>query len=176
MSGTLYWITGLAGAGKTTIGKLLCNHIKKFKPNIFLLDGDIARWSLKELTAKAEYSKDSRRNLAHTYSRICKILTDQDIDVICCTVGMFDSVRDWNRENIKNYREIFIDVPIEILIQRDKKGLYSQVKEGKTQNVVGMDLKLEYPKTPDLKIINDGTFSPEHALNLIIEKFPELRR
>ena len=167
MEGNLYWITGLSGAGKTTIGKLLYEKIKENKPNIFFLDGDIARWAYND---KSGYAKEERKDAAYRNSRVCKIIVEQEIDVICCTVGMFDCVREWNRKNFSKYHEIFIDVPMEILIKRDKKGLYSGIKEGKAQDVVGVDLKLELPKNPDLKINNDGTFSPEHALELIMVK------
>ena len=168
--GNLYWLTGLAGAGKTTIGTLLCNEIRRRKPNVFLLDGDVARWAFNDMNG---YTRADRETIAYRNGRVCKMLTDQNIDVVCCTISMFDGVREWNRQNISEYREIFIDVPLEILIARDKKNLYSGARDGKTKNVAGFDVEVEFPKSPDLRIVNDGTKTPREILIQILHAFPE---
>ena len=73
MQGILYWITGLSGAGKTTIGTRLCYEMKKTHDNVVLLDGDI----LKEIVDEnVGYSDGQRRKRAMKYARICKMLTD----------------------------------------------------------------------------------------------------
>ena len=168
--GTLYWLTGLAGAGKTTLGALLCDEIRRRKPNVFLLDGDVARWAFNDQNG---YTREDRETIAYRNGRVCKMLTDQNIDVVCCTISMFDGVREWNRKNIVNYREIFVDVPPEVLHARDKKKLYSQVRDGKTKNVAGIDVQVEFPKSPDLKIVNDGSAAPIEVLQQILRAFPE---
>ena len=110
--GILYWITGLSGAGKTTIGNRLYYEMKKSRDNVVLLDGDI----LKEIVDEnVGYSDEQRRKRAMKYAKICRMLTDQNIYVICCTVAMYDEVRQWNRENNKRYVEVFLDVPVEVL-------------------------------------------------------------
>ena len=86
---------------------------------------------------------------------------------------MFHGVREWNRKNIANYREIFIDVPTDVLIARDKKNLYSQVRNGKIKNVAGFDLDVEFPISPDLRIVNDGSKTPTEVLQQILRAFPE---
>lgn len=102
--GILYWITGLSGSGKTTIGSSLYYELKKRYSNLVILDGDI----LKKLTGDSlGYSKEDRLKRAGIYSNFCKILTDQGISVIICTVAMYDSVRQWNRNHIERYVEIF---------------------------------------------------------------------
>ena len=125
--GCLYWITGLSGAGKTTIGNLLFKELKARKPNVFLLDGDIGRWAYND---QVGYTHREREIGAYRNSRVCKMIADQDIDVICCTVSMFDGVRQWNRQHFDKYREIFLDVPMDVLIKRDKKKLYSSSMGG----------------------------------------------
>mgnify|MGYP002625895784 CR=1 FL=1 len=170
-NGKLYWITGLAGAGKTTLGTLLYNEIKmKRGGGIFLLDGDIARRAYNDSIG---YNRQDREIGAYRNSRVCKMLTDQDISVVCCTISMFQGVREWNRKNISNYREIFIDVPMDVLIARDKKNLYSQVRNGKMKNVAGLDLEVEFPQSPDLRIVNDGSKTPKEILQQILRAFPE---
>lgn len=167
IQGILYWITGLSGAGKTTIGKLLYEHIRKHKKNVVFLDGD----ELRNLFPYSnDYSKNARLNLAKSYSKLCKLLTDQGIDVICCTISMFDEVRNWNRQNIQNYYEIYLKVSKETLIQRDQKGLYSNHLNGNLSNLVGFDLEFEEPKNPDLILENNGNLTPNEILHLIIKE------
>ena len=171
-TGTVYWITGLSGAGKTTLGNLLYERIRRLKPNVFMLDGDVGRWAYNDAIG---YSKKEREEGAYRNGRVCKMISDQGIDVICCTVSMFEGVRDWNRKNIKYYKEIYLEVPIEILVLRDQKGLYTGVRSGKKCNVVGMDIEVELPQKPHLKIVNDGRKTPTETLNIIWQHFPELQ-
>ena len=160
--GTLYWITGLSGAGKTTIGNKLYYKMKLTKSNTIILDGDILR---KVTGNDLGYSKKDRLERAYRYNALCKLLTDQGINVIICTIAMFDEVREWNRKNIENYIEVFLDVELEVLKSRDRKGLYSR-KEG---SIVGVDIEAEYPKTPDIIIKNDGRASLEKDVQRIFD-------
>lgn len=151
--GTVYWVTGLSGAGKTTIGNTLYYQLKKKQSNLVILDGDI----LKKLVGDSlGYSKEDRKKRAYYYSNLCKTLADQGISVIICTIAMYDEVRDWNRSHIERYVEIFLKVDKSILIQRDRKGLYSGQTAGTVKEVAGMDLDVEFPKNPDIVIENDG--------------------
>lgn len=152
--GTLYWITGLSGAGKTTIGNALYYRLKQNLDKLVILDGDI----LKKIVGDSlGYSKDDRKKRAYCYSNLCKILTDQGISVVICTIAMYDEVREWNRRNIERYVEVFLKVDKDILLQRDRKNLYSGQKAGIIKNVAGMDQEVEFPKNPDIIIQNDGT-------------------
>ena len=95
--GILYWITGLSGAGKTTIGNRLYYKMRSENKNVIILDGDI----LKKIAGKdLGYKREERLERAYRYSSLCKLLTDQGVHVIICTIAMFNEVRDWNRRNI----------------------------------------------------------------------------
>lgn len=169
-AGTLYWITGLSGAGKTTIGNRLYYELKRTKDNVVLLDGDI----IKEIVSdEVGYSEKERRTRAMKYAKICKMLTDQDIIVICCTIAMYDEVRAWNRINNKRYVEIFLNVPLNILRERDQKGLYTKFENGKMKNILGLDMEAEFPKSPDLEFCNDGSEEIESIVNKILKYKPE---
>ena len=72
---------------------------------------------------------------------------------------MYSAVRDWNRKNIENYKEIYIKVSRETLQRRNQKGLYTGGK-----NVVGVDLPFDEPKTPDIILHNDGSQTPEEIV------------
>lgn len=158
MKGRLFWVTGLSGAGKTTIGTILYQRLKEKYPNTVLFDGDVLR---QVFGNDLGYSKEERFACAMRYARLCKLLTEQGIFVVCCTISMFDEVRKWNRENIEAYTEVYIKVPVEILEQRNQKNLYDDVKKGTVENVVGMDLELELPQNPNIVLLNDGIKSPE---------------
>jgi SAM-dependent methyltransferase len=96
------------------------------------------------------------------------MLTDQGLIVICCTIAMFDEVREWNRKNNKAYVEVFLDVPMEVIQERDQKGMYSSYAKGNFSEIVGLDVKVEFPKNPDLIIKNDGTKSVWECVEMIM--------
>lgn len=162
--GTVYWITGLSGAGKTTIGTLLYEHIKSKKKNVVLLDGD----ELRMIYKSTDYSMEGREKLAYQHARLCKMLADQNIDVICCVIAMFDGCRKWNRENIEQYREVYLKVPINELIKRDQKKLYSRALHNEINNVMGIDIGFEEPKNADITVDNSGINKPTEVINNII--------
>lgn len=151
--GTVYFFTGLSGAGKTTIGGLFHRRLKARKSNVVLLDGDLIRLVYCE---DIGYSDAGRRRGAFRSFRVCKMLSDQGIDVVICSICMYHDVREWNRAHIDKYREIYIKVNKETLYHRDQKGLYSAGID-----VVGIDLPFEEPRHPDIVLINDGAETPE---------------
>lgn len=171
MEGILYWITGLSGAGKTTIGNRLYYEIKKHNKNVVILDGDILK---KIVDEQPNYGVDDRRKRAIKYAQLCKTLTDQGLIVICCTIAMFDEVREWNRRNNRGYVEVFIKAPLKTLKQRDQRGMYSKYTKGNFKNLVGIDLKLEFPKNPDIVLKNDGKTPIEELVKRIMEYSVEL--
>lgn len=168
MSGTVYWLTGLSGSGKTTIGKLFYKRLRDKKPNVVFLDGD----SLRETIADdLGHSLEERKKSAMRNSRLCRLLAGQGIDVICATISMFHDCHRWNRRNISRYREIYIRVPIEVLIKRDQKQLYSRALKGEIKHVWGVDLKVEEPEDPDLILDNDGSQAPDELVNDLFNRF-----
>ncbi len=104
------------------MGSLFYQRLKNTKPNAVYLDGDEIRVAFGE---DVGYTSDERLRWAGRIFRVCRLLSDQGIDVVCCSIAMFDTVRRWNREHIPNYKEIYIRVKKETLIQRNQKGLYT---------------------------------------------------
>ena len=158
----VYWITGLSGAGKTTIGRLWYDElIKSCKPSV-ILDGDELRRAIND---DLGYSQEDRRKGAMRNARLCALLSKQNINVVCCTISMFDEVREWNRENIPNYFEVYIKVTMDTLRQRDQKGLYSSGNN----EIAGIGVCTELPKNPDLILYNDGEKTPGEQIEIFRE-------
>ena len=156
----VYWLTGLSGAGKTTIGRLWYARLKSAGETAVFLDGD----ELRQVFGNSfGYTFEDRLKAAMNYARLCALLSRQGLTVVCCTISMFDSVRAWNRENIPGYVEVYIKASIETLRQRDQKGIYSAGK----QNVAGVDFQVELPKAPDLILENDGQTTPEEQVDIL---------
>ena len=160
--GTLYFFTGLAGAGKTTIGGLFYQRLKEKSPDAILMDGDRQRAAAGHSTPDGSVVFGARGMFAH-----CRALTEQGYDVVCCSISMYQEIRDWNRANIDNYKEIYIKVTRETLYRRDQKQLYSSG----AKNVVGVDLPYDEPESPDVIVRNDGHETPESIVNRLAEIF-----
>lgn len=164
--GNVYWITGLSGAGKTTIGKILYEKLMLMNKNVILWDGDTVRGVFKE-PYDEKYDYDSRKKGAFRDARVIKMISDQGVDIVICTIAMIHDVQEWNRCNIENYHEIYIECPMDVLEKRDQKKLYSGAKQGMVKNVVGVDIVPEFPVNPDVHVMNDGSNTPKDICDSI---------
>jgi adenylylsulfate kinase-like enzyme len=161
--GTVYFFTGLSGAGKTTIGGLFYRRLKAKKNDVILLDGDLIRPVYNEDIGYGD--ADRLKGACRTF-RVARMLAEQGIDVVVCSICMYQSVRDWNRVNLARYKEIYIKAARETLLRRNQKGLY---RTG--TNVVGVDLPFDEPKSPDIVIPNDGSETPEAIVSRLEAAF-----
>ncbi|HED6807799.1 TPA: adenylyl-sulfate kinase [Campylobacter jejuni] len=141
MKGCVIWISGLAGAGKTTISSGLYKKLKEKYNNSVLLDGD----ELRKIFKHTGYTREKRLESAKKISSLCSFLAKNDIIVICATISLFEEIYLLNRNTIENYFEVFVDCPMEELILRDQKGLYSGALKGEIKDVVGVDIKYTKP-------------------------------
>ncbi len=171
--GTVYFFTGLAGAGKTTIGGLFYERLKEKSPDAILIDGDQARLAAGHSTAAGtvlledRYTTQARKAGAFESFQACKRCAEQGRDVVICSIAMYTEVRTWNRENIENYREIYLKVTRETLYRRDQKKLYSSG----TKNVVGVDLPWDEPGHSSIVIQNDGHETPKEIVERLFRFF-----
>ncbi len=164
-NGAVYWICGLAGSGKTSVAEKFSLLLTKKGVRPILLDGDYIRDSF---DLPKDYTYEGRKKTARIYSKITKMLSDQGFSVVVSVIAMFEEIFEFNRKNIKNYVEVFLDVPLDELVKRNKKKLYSSFYEGKTRNIVGLDIKAEFPKKPDIILNNYGNKSIQDCVNDLI--------
>jgi adenylylsulfate kinase-like enzyme len=167
--GRVFWITGLSGAGKTTLGRELCSRLRSGGRPVAFLDGDALRSAIAE---DLGYSAGDRRRSAMRNARLCRLLAEQGADVVCATISLFHEVQRWNRENIPGYREIYLRVPIDELRRRDSKGIYAGAQHGDGRDdgrdVVGLDVQAEVPEAPDLVLDNYGALDVAAAVDRIL--------
>ncbi|MBF7042768.1 adenylyl-sulfate kinase [Campylobacter volucris] len=160
----IIWLTGLAGSGKSTIGKALYEKIKEKNKNIIYLDGD----ELRDLLGHYGYDKKGRIDIALKRAKFAKFLNEQGMIVVVTTISMFNEIYKYNRDNFKNYIEIYVKCEMQELIKRDQKGLYTQALEGKIKEVVGVDINFDEPN-PNLVIENSHKNKLNEKINKIIK-------
>lgn len=148
------WIIGLSGAGKTTLANAVLKKVRIRKKNVVLIDGDLIRDLFDN---DLSHTIEDRRINANRICKLCKFLDDQGIHVVCAILSLFPESRIWNRLNIKNYYEVFIQASINQLEQRDYKGLYYKYRQGLISNIAGLDIDFIHPENPDLTIHNNKT-------------------
>ena len=168
---TLFWLTGLSGAGKTTLGSVLINKLRDRGYPVIFLDGDTLR---KIYNNRFGYDREGRLEASLQYARLCKMLTEQKFHVVCATISMFHQTQTWNRKNIPGYIEVFVDVSLSELIKRDSKQIYSRSMSGELKNVVGIDIEPEFPKSPDIVLQNQSYSSVKDNVNLILDRYDKI--
>ncbi len=167
------WLIGLSAAGKTTVGRLLAERLKAEAGNLVFLDGDLLRdvWG-----DRLGHDVDGRRRNAHRISHLCRMLDAQNIHVVAAVLSLFPEWQQWNREQFSRYFEVFLDVPMNVLEERDPKGLYARARAGQEPNVVGVDIPFPRPAAADLTIAPPLVVAePEQIVAHILDRMPDLK-
>ncbi len=148
-------LTGLSGAGKTTIGRQVCRLWRRTSPTAMLVDGDDVRKVLGVTRDARSYTPEGRRQVAERIAALCRWLDGQGIDVVCCTLSVFPDISRRHRETLSHYFEVHLAASLKAVCRRDTKNLYGPALRGESNNVVGVDLPYLPPQAPDLVIDND---------------------
>ncbi len=149
-AGAVYWLTGLSGSGKTTLAKRLVRRLRQTDPATILLDGEALRIACGR---DLGYSLADRRKASMRVSRLCRMFSDQGVDVVCSTISLFHEIQRWNRRSMPGYVEIYLDVPLQELHKRDPQGTYARALLGEIDQVIGVDLPMEEPESPDVHLV-----------------------
>ncbi len=166
------WFIGLSGAGKTTLAKALYERLKPTTRHLVYLDGDEFREMFRN---DVDHTVAGRRKNAERISHTCRMLDRQGIHVVASVLSIFPEWQAWNRENFSTYFEVFLDIPLETLKQRDVKGLYAGAEAGRIPNVVGIDIPFPKPASPDLEIdLSLQQTGHEACVDYILERMPKL--
>lgn len=160
--GKIFWITGLSGSGKSTIGEKLKTFIKKKYGTTIIIHGD----DIRNIYKFKFYSRVKRLKLGKANSDLCKLFSEQGLNIIFTTVGLLDELFKYNRKNLKNYTEIYIKTDMKKLLKNKNKPFY----KFKTKNVWGLDLMPQFPKDSEIVIENNFDKSPAELAKIIYEK------
>ncbi|MFL5588706.1 MAG: adenylyl-sulfate kinase [Ktedonobacteraceae bacterium] len=151
-TGFTIWFTGLSGSGKSTLSEVIEQHMKALGRNVEVLDGDIVRT---HLSKGLGFSREDRDTNIKRIGFVCNLLTRNGVICISAAIAPYREARDWARKEIGNFVEVYVRCPIDVCRQRDVKGLYKLVDEGKIKNFTGVDDPYEEPLHPELIVETD---------------------
>jgi bifunctional enzyme CysN/CysC len=160
------WLTGLSGAGKSTIANLVEKKLASMRRHTFLLDGDNVRHGLNR---DLGFTDADRIENIRRAGEVAKLMTDAGLIVIAAFISPFRAEREMLRKMMcpGEFFEIFVDTPLEQAEARDVKGLYKKARNGQLKNFTGIDSPYEAPVAPELRIDMSRT-SPGQAADAIV--------
>lgn len=153
-SGSCIWLTGLSGAGKSTIANALASELNARGHVTTLLDGDAVRT---HLSKGLGFSRDDRDTNILRIGFVAQEIVRHNGIVICAAISPYRATRDAVRAMIeaiapRSFIEVFVDTPIEVCEQRDVKGLYARARRGEIKQFTGVDDPYERPTRPELTL------------------------
>ena len=152
LHGVTVWLTGLSGAGKTTIGQVLETELKKQGYLVEVLDGDVVR---QHLSKGLSFNQKDREENIRRVGFVAHLLTRNGVIVIVCTISPYRNLRAEMRQLIGNFVEVHVDAPLAVCEQRDVKGLYRKSRSGEIKDFTGINHPYEPPLSPEVRCQTD---------------------
>jgi bifunctional enzyme CysN/CysC len=167
-SPAVIWLTGLSGAGKSTIANAVEKKLARMNRHTFLLDGDNIRHGLNK---DLGFTEADRVENIRRVGELARLMADAGLIVITSFISPFRSERQMVREMMApgEFLEVFVDTPLAEAERRDVKGLYRKARAGQLKNFTGIDSPYQPPGDPELRI-DTITTTPEAAADIIIDK------
>jgi adenylyl-sulfate kinase len=164
MEGFTIWLTGLSGAGKSTMGLALQQVLLERGLNVELLDGDEVRTNLSKGLG---FSKEDRDINIRRIGYVCKLLSRNGVVAIAAAISPYRKVRREVRENIGRFVEVYMECPIEVLTERDPKGLYEKALKGEIPNFTGISDPYEPPEGAEIVCETDKESVEESVTKVV---------
>jgi bifunctional enzyme CysN/CysC len=164
---SVIWFTGLSGAGKSTIANIVERKLHANGRHTYLLDGDNLRHGLNRDLGFT--TADRVENVRRT-AEVASLMADAGLIVLVSLISPYRAERRMARDLIgeQQFLEIFVDTPLDVAEERDRKGLYAKARRGEIPNFTGIGAPYEAPEQPDLHILTSD-FSPEQAADAVID-------
>lgn len=163
--GFVLWFTGLPGSGKTTLAERMKVILNDQGRRVEILDGDEIR---KGLSRDLGFSKEDREKHNERVIFVAKLLSRNGVVTLVPLISPYREVRAKARREISDFIEIFVRCPLEILIQRDPKGMYKKALAGEITNFTGIQDPYEEPFTPEL-VLDTNDESVEESAEKIVD-------
>ncbi|WP_347566465.1 adenylyl-sulfate kinase [Scytonema sp. UIC 10036] len=170
MQGFTIWLTGLSGAGKTTIGQAVARELQFQSYRVTTLDGDVMRQTL---CRDLGFSRSDRQENIRRIGSLARTLTSQGEIVVVCAISPYRLQRDAMRHWIKDFIEVYVNAPLVVCEKRDVKGLYKKVRSGEIKNFTGIDETYEAPIHPEVECQTDCE-TLEKSVTKVLAKVKEL--
>lgn len=170
-TGFTIWFTGLSGSGKSTITHLLEQRLREQGRNVEVLDGDVVRT---HLSKGLGFSKEDRDTNILRIGWVAEVLSRNDVIAIAAAISPYRDIRDQVRANIGRFVEVYVEAPLEVLADRDVKGLYRKAMAGEIKGFTGVDDPYEAPLNPEVVCKTDGSETPEQSADKVMAKLAEL--
>jgi adenylylsulfate kinase len=164
-TGFTVWFTGMSGAGKSTLAVALANRMRRLGKIVDILDGAEAE---QYLGVGRGQNKDERNAEARKLTWVCKLVTRGGGVILQAAIeSPYKETRDEARRQIGRFAEVFVECPIETLIQRDRTGRYKKALAGELKNLVGISEPYEPPQHPEV-IVDTSKFTVDEAVEHIL--------
>jgi adenylylsulfate kinase len=162
--GIIIWLTGLSGAGKTTIASSVAQELQKRGCRVELLDGDVVRTHLSQGLG---FSKEDRDINVRRIGFVADLLSRNGIIAIASAISPYRSIRDHLKQTTTNFIEVYVQAPLAVCESRDIKGLYAKARAGQIQNFTGISDPYEEPLNPHIICITDK-FTVEQCVSQVV--------
>jgi len=163
--GFTIWFTGLSGAGKSTVSAIVEKKLRERNYKVEVLDGDVVRT---HLSKGLGFSQEDRDINIRRIGWVCEVLSRNGVVAMAAAISPYRSIRDEIRGKIPNFVEVYMEAPINVLAERDVKGLYKKALAGEIKNFTGVDDPYEPPMNPEVACYSDGRETPQQSADKIL--------
>jgi adenylylsulfate kinase len=160
----------MSGAGKSTLSCLIATRLKGLGAKIELLDGDVVRT---HLSKGLGFGKEDRDENIRRIGFVCDLLSRNGVIAIAAAISPYRAAREEVRKRIPNFVEVYMDCPVEVLAERDVKGLYKKALAGDLPHFTGISDPYERPLSPEVTV-DSSTEATEQSVERIWDTLKNL--